>query len=151
MVDAMKEELKIWISFYGTQMVLGYAVGSAKWLKPVTISAVENSAVDQNANDDMAETAAKSLLDKFLHMGTKCGGWNTANAPHWSRSSTSKGHEVGPNRYLCAKIGIIWAAITKGDYKDEQMASTQLEYHANMLVVGKYATIINHYYNRTIV
>ena len=53
MVAEMKEELKGWISAYGTQMVPGSAVGSAKRLKPVTISAVANSAVDQNATDDM--------------------------------------------------------------------------------------------------
>ena len=74
MMAEMKEELKGWISAYGTQMVPGSAVGSAKRLKPVTISAVANSAVDHNATDDMEETADKSLTDKFLHMGTKSGG-----------------------------------------------------------------------------
>ena len=61
MVDATKEELKGWISAYGTQMVPLYAVGSAKRLKPVTILAVANSEVDQNSTDAMAETASKSI------------------------------------------------------------------------------------------
>ena len=55
-------------------MVLGSAVGGAKRLKPVTIPAVANSAVDKNATDYMAETSAKYLMDKFLQMGTKSGG-----------------------------------------------------------------------------
>ena len=70
----MKEELKGWISAYGEQMMPGYAVGSVKRLNTVTISAVENSAVDQNATDAMSETAAKSLMDNFFRMGTKSGG-----------------------------------------------------------------------------
>ena len=70
----MKEELKGWISAYGTQMVLGYAVCSVKQLKPLTISAVVNSVVDLNATYYITETAAKSLMDNFLHMGTKIGG-----------------------------------------------------------------------------
>ena len=55
-------------------MVPGYSVGSPKRLNPVTILSVANSAVDQNSTDAMAETAAKSLMDNFLHMGTKSGG-----------------------------------------------------------------------------
>ena len=74
MSDAMKEKLKGWISAYGTQMVPGSVVGSAKQFKPVIILAVANSVVDNNATDTMAETSAKSLMDKFLQMGTKSGG-----------------------------------------------------------------------------
>ena len=74
MVAAIQEEIKWWISAYGAQMVPGSTVGSAKQLERVTISAITNSAVDQNATDSMAETSAKSLMDKFLHMGTKSGG-----------------------------------------------------------------------------
>ena len=70
----MKEEIKGLISSYGTRMVPGYSVGSPKRLNPVTILSVANSAVDQNSTDAMAETAAKSLMDNFLHMGTKSGG-----------------------------------------------------------------------------
>ena len=70
----MKEEIKGWISAYGTKMVPESTVGSAKRLKHVKMLAVANSAVDQNATDAMAETAAKSLMDNFLHMGTKSGG-----------------------------------------------------------------------------
>ena len=62
----MKEELKGWISAYGTQMVPGSTVGSAKPLKPVTISAVANYAVDPNATNAMVETSANYLMDKFL-------------------------------------------------------------------------------------
>ena len=84
MVDAIKEDIKGWISDYGTQMVPGSTVGSANRLKPVTILDVKNSAVDQNAADAMAATATKSLIDKFLQMGTKSGGWTLATAPLWS-------------------------------------------------------------------
>ena len=112
-------------------------------MKPVIISEIANSTVDQNATDYMAETAAKSLIYKFLQMGTKSGGQTPATAPHWSQSSTSKGHKVGPNRYLCANICMIWAVTTKGEYKDDQMTSTQIDFHANMVVVGQHATIIN--------
>ena len=49
----MKEELKGRISDYGTQIMPGYIVGSAKRLKTVTISAITDSAVDQNAKDAM--------------------------------------------------------------------------------------------------
>ena len=56
------------------KLVPGSAVVSDKRLKPVTILAVVNSAVDQNATDAMAETAAKYLMDNFLQMGTKIGG-----------------------------------------------------------------------------
>ena len=55
-------------------MVPGSAVGSSKRLKPLTILAVANYAVDPNATDAMSETAAKSLMDKFLYMVTKSGG-----------------------------------------------------------------------------
>ena len=55
-------------------MVPGSEVGSAKRLQNVTLSAVSNSVVDQNATDAMSETAAKYLMDKFLRMGTKSGG-----------------------------------------------------------------------------
>ena len=74
MVPTNKEENKGWISAYGTQMVPGSAVGSAKQSRPITISAVKNSAVDLNATDAMVETTAKSLMDKFLQMGKKRGG-----------------------------------------------------------------------------
>ena len=83
MVAAMNEELKGWISAYETQMVPGSTVGSAKQLKPLTISAVTNFAVDPNTTDDMEEKSAKSLIDKFLQMGTKSGGLMPATAPHW--------------------------------------------------------------------
>ena len=65
MVAAIKEELKGWISAYGTQIVPGSVVGSAKLLKSVTILAVANSEVDPNEIDSMEETAAKFLMDKF--------------------------------------------------------------------------------------
>ena len=55
----MKEELKGWISSYGTQMVPVSAVGSDKRLKPVRILDVANSAVDHNSTDAMTETASK--------------------------------------------------------------------------------------------
>ena len=74
MLAAIKEEIKGWISAYGTQMVPGSAVDSSKPLKHVTISDVANSAVGQNATDSMAETAFKYLMDKFLQMVTKSGG-----------------------------------------------------------------------------
>ena len=80
--------------------------------------------VDQNATDAMSETAAKYLMDNFPQMGTKSGGWTPATAPHWSRSSTSKGNKVVPNWYLCANICMIWAANTEGEYKDDQITST---------------------------
>ena len=70
----MKEELKGWISSYGTQMVPLSAVGSAKPLKPVIILAIKNSLIDQNATGAISETDAKSLIDNFLLMGTKFGG-----------------------------------------------------------------------------
>ena len=55
-------------------MVPGSAVCRAKRLKPFTISAVTNYAVDTNATDAMTERDDKSLIDKFLQMGTKsCG------------------------------------------------------------------------------
>ena len=106
------------------KLVPGSAVGSDKRLKPVTILAVVNSAVDQNATDSMAETSDKSLMDKYLHMGTKSGGRTPATAPYWSWSSTSKGTTVGSNWYLCSKICMIWAAKTDGEYKDDQMTSS---------------------------
>ena len=55
-------------------MVPGSAVGGAKRLKPVTISAVANSTVDQNVTDSMAKIAVKYLMDKSLQMCTKSGG-----------------------------------------------------------------------------
>ena len=55
-------------------MVPESAVGSAKRLKPVIIQVVENSVVDTNATYAMVETAAKSLMGKFIKMGTKSGG-----------------------------------------------------------------------------
>ena len=98
-------------------MVLVYAVGSDKWLKPLTTLDVANYVVDMNATDDMAETASKSLMDSFLQMGTKSGGWTPETAPHYSRSPTSKAHKISPNWYLCTKICMIWEATTKGEYK----------------------------------
>ena len=74
MVAALKDEIKWWISAYGTQMVPGSTVGSANQLKPVTVLDVANYAVDQNAKDAMVETSAKYPTDKFLQMGTKSGG-----------------------------------------------------------------------------
>ena len=53
MVATMKEEPKVWISAYGTQMVPGSAVGSAKQLKPLTILAITNFAVYLNYTDAM--------------------------------------------------------------------------------------------------
>ena len=82
-------------------------------------------------------------MDKFLQMGTKSGGRTLASAPHWSRSYTSKGHKVGPNQYVCANICMIWAATTDGEYKDDQITSIEIDYHANMVVIGHHATIIN--------
>ena len=38
---------------------------------------------------------------------------------------------------------MIWAAATKGEYKYDQMNSTQIDSNTNMVVVGKYDTIIN--------
>ena len=38
---------------------------------------------------------------------------------------------------------MIWAGTTEGDYKDDQMNSTQIDFHASTVVLGKYATIIN--------
>ena len=38
---------------------------------------------------------------------------------------------------------MIWEAMTEVEYKYEQMISTQLGSHANMLIVGQHATIIN--------
>ena len=58
-------------------------------------------------------------------------------------SYTSKGHKFGPNRYLCAKICMIWSATTEREYKYDQMNSTHLDSHSNMVVVGKYAKIIH--------
>ena len=69
----MREEIKGWISSYGTQMVPGSALDSAKRLNPVTISAVAIYAIDQNATNTTEETAAESLMDKFLQMNTKSG------------------------------------------------------------------------------
>ena len=83
----------------------------------------------------MAETSAKSLMNKFLQMGTKSGGWTPATAPHWSRSSTSKGHKV----IIC----MIWAATTKEEYNYDQITSTKLDCHVNMVFVLQHATIIN--------
>ena len=124
-------------------MLPGYAVGNAKWLNPITILAVANSVVDPNATDAMSETAAKYLMDKFLRMGTKSGGWTLETAIHWSRSSTAKAHKVGPNRYFYAEICMILASTTKGEYNDDQITSTQLDSNANMVVVGQHSNIIN--------
>ena len=38
---------------------------------------------------------------------------------------------------------MIWEATTEGEYKDDQINSTQIYSHENMVVVGKYTTIIN--------
>ena len=38
---------------------------------------------------------------------------------------------------------MIREATTKGEYKDDQMTSTQIKSHVNMVVVGQHATIIN--------
>ena len=38
---------------------------------------------------------------------------------------------------------MIWAATNEGGYKDDQMTSTQLDSHENMVVVVQHATIIN--------
>ena len=118
------------------QMVPGSAVGSANPLKPVTILAVAYYVIDQNSTGAISETYAKYLMDTFPQMGTKSGGWIPATAPHWARSSTSKGYRVVPNRYLCAKICMIWVAMTKGEYKDDQMTPNQLDSHESMVVVG---------------
>ena len=65
MVASMKEDIKGWISAYGTQLVPGYTVDSDKQLKPVKILVVTNSTVDQNATGAMSETSAKYLIDNF--------------------------------------------------------------------------------------
>ena len=51
---------------------------------------------------------------------------------------------VKPNRFLCAKISVIRAKTVMGDKNDQQMSSTQLDSHANMVVVVKKACIIQH-------
>ena len=47
-----------------------------------------------------------------------------------------------PNRHLEAQISMIWAATVgcKGDYES---STTELDSHANMIVLGEQARIIN--------
>ena len=64
-------------------------------------------------------------------------------------SSTSGGisavHEVQPNDSLCYRISMIYATSTAMGGKDDNVnATTDLDSHANMVVVGKQATIIQH-------
>ena len=54
-------------------MAPGSVVGSAKQLPPVTILAVANSTVDQNATNAMEETYANYLMYKFLQIDTISG------------------------------------------------------------------------------
>ena len=54
-------------------MAPGSVVSSAKQLPPVTILAVANSTVDQNATNAMEETYANYLMYKFLQIDTISG------------------------------------------------------------------------------
>ena len=38
---------------------------------------------------------------------------------------------------------MIWTETTEGEYKDDQITSTQLDYNANIVVVGQHDTINN--------
>ena len=66
-----------------------------------------------------------------------------ATAPHWSMPSASGGSRFVPSEHLKAQSSVVWAiAATNGDEHYKQ-ASTQLDSHANMVVVGHHATTIS--------
>ena len=45
---------------------------------------------------------------------------------------------------MCALISVIWATTVDKLINDDQPSSTQLNSYANMVVVGKHATVVNH-------
>ena len=51
---------------------------------------------------------------------------------------------VAPNDHLRAIIAAVWATEAGANGNDEEVASTQLDSHANMVVVGKHATVFGH-------
>ena len=49
---------------------------------------------------------------------------------------------VKPKIFLCTKIFMIWTKTAMGDKNDQQISSTQLGYHASVVVAGGKSCII---------
>ena len=60
-----------------------------------------------------------------------------------SRSSTCRSLSASPNEHL-REIAAIWATRTDKGGGDDHGTSTQLDSHANMVVVGQHATVFGH-------
>ena len=63
--------------------------------------------------------------------------------PHWVGSFSDEGYMmVKTNRYLSAKIYMIWETTTTGVKNDRQIFINQLYSHDDMVVIGRQAHII---------
>ncbi len=60
---------------------------------------------------------------------------------HMDRSSTCESRTASPNPHLTAKIAAIWATRADMGNNDDHETSTQLDSHANMVVVGGHASV----------
>ena len=64
-----------------------------------------------------------------------------ATTPHRYSSSTCGGVVAVPNRHSCSEISAIWATTADLGNNDGEGSTTQLDSHANMVVVGQQATV----------
>ena len=55
--------------------------------------------------------------------------------------STCGGAVAVPNRHLCSTISAVWATTADSGTNDGEGSTTQLDSHANMVVVGQQATV----------
>ncbi len=58
--------------------------------------------------------------------------------------STCGGSRAVPNEHLQGEISAIWATTANMGDNDGNSATTQLDSHANMVVVGSQATVFGH-------
>ncbi len=62
-------------------------------------------------------------------------------APRGYQSSVRGESRAVPNQYLQFTISAVWATTAGMGSDDEQPTTTQLDSHANMVVVGRQATV----------
>ncbi len=67
-----------------------------------------------------------------------------ATGSHMDRSSTCGSRTASPNPHLTAKIAAIWATRADMGNNDNHETSTQLDSHANMVVIGGHASVFGH-------
>ena len=64
-------------------------------------------------------------------------------ALHRTWPSTCGGLKAGPNKHVLGIVSAVWATTAEGGANDGQETTTQLDSHANMVVVGGHATVFS--------